>query len=94
MKNSIQAYIENGGEIEVKVTQDGENIRIIVKDKGCGMTKDIQDKIFKEVITTKGENGMGLGLYVSYAIVKGNLGGDMRFESEEGNGTEVYVVVK
>lgn len=93
LRNSIQAYDENGGEIDVKVTQDGENINITVKDNGCGIPKEVQDKIFKEVVTTKGENGMGLGLYVAYAMVKGKLGGSMWVESEEGKGTEVCVVV-
>lgn len=58
----------------------------MVVDNGCGIPKEIQDKIFKEIVTTKGKNGMGLGLYVSYAMVKEKPGGSFSFEWEGGKG--------
>jgi signal transduction histidine kinase len=44
------------------------------------------------MITTKGNNGTGLGLYISYAAIK-HFKGDMWFESEEGKGTSFYITV-
>lgn len=90
--NSIQAYGETGGEIEVKTETVDNNIRISVIDYGKGISKDIQEKIFKEVATDK-KNNLGMGLYICNAVVKGFFGGKMWFESEEGKGTKVCILI-
>ena len=46
------------------------------------MSDEIKDKLFKQMITTKGHNGSGLGLFMSYSTIKGNFQGDMNFTSE------------
>ena len=51
---------------------------------GCGMKKETQDKLFKEMITTKGKNGTGLGLYMSYSNIKAHFNGDVTVETEKG----------
>ena len=91
--NAIQAYDEQGGVINFRVVKEKNNVKFIIKDAGKGIPKEIQEKLFNQMITTKGKNGTGLGLYISYSTIKGKFGGDMWFESEEGNGTEFYVVV-
>ena len=53
----------------------------------------IQDKIFKEMVTTKGKNGTGLGLYMSYSTIKGKFNGDLSFISEEGVGTKFTITI-
>ena len=68
--------------IDLIITKKSGNIVISVIDHGCGMTKEIQNKLFKEMITTKGHNGSGLGLFMSYSTIKGNFQGDMNFTSE------------
>ncbi|MDP4267852.1 MAG: hybrid sensor histidine kinase/response regulator [Bacteroidota bacterium] len=93
ISNAIQAYDKDGGEIDFKVEHVGDNIKFTVRDHGKGMPKDVQDKLFKETITTKGKDGTGLGVYVSYSSIKGNFNGDMSFESEEGKGTTFYVSI-
>lgn len=90
--NSVQAYGENGGEIQVKAENIDNNIRISVVDYAEGISKDVQEKIFKEVVTNKKSN-LGLGLYICNAIVKGFLGGRMWFESEEGEGTTFFISI-
>jgi len=48
---------------------------------------------WNKMVTTKGKRGTGLGLYVSYSIVKGKFGGDLQFVSELGKGTVFYISI-
>jgi signal transduction histidine kinase len=92
--NSIQSYNSvPGGTIEFTIYQEGQNINFIIKDFGCGMPKEVQNKLFKEMITTKGKNGSGLGLYLSYSTIRGNFGGTITFTSELGLGTTFIVTI-
>ncbi len=43
--------------------------------------------------TTKGKNGTGLGLYMSYSTIRGKFNGEMTFESEEGKGTTFTITI-
>ena len=60
-----------------------------VADTGVGMTEDVRKRIFDPFFTTKGEEGTGLGLSVSYSIVKRH-GGEMRVESQPGRGHHLH----
>ena len=79
--------------IDLIISKKSDNIVISVLDHGCGMTKEIQNKLFKEMITTKGHNGSGLGLFMSYSTIKGNFQGDMSFTSEVGEGTTFNIML-
>ena len=57
------------------------------------MKKEVQDKLFKEMVTTKGKNGTGLGLFMSYSNIKAHFNGNITFESEEGNGTAFHIII-
>ena len=57
------------------------------------MPKKVQDKLFKEMITTKGKNGTGLGLFMSYSNIRAHFNGNMTFESEEGKGTRFDIAI-
>lgn len=92
--NAIQSY--NGKKdntIDLSVNLDGKNVVISVADRGCGMTKEVQDKLFKSMITTKGKNGTGLGMFMSYSTIKGHFNGDITFETEIGKGTKFNVII-
>ena len=92
--NAIQSY--NGKKdntINLSVNLDGKNVVISVADRGCGMTKEVQDKLFKSMITTKGKNGTGLGMFMSYSTIKGHFNGDITFETEIGKGTKFNVII-
>ena len=66
-------------------------IFISVKDNGNGIPKNIVDKIFQPFFTTKPTGqGTGLGLSLSYDIVKAH-GGEIRVETNEGEGSEFIV---
>jgi two-component system sensor histidine kinase HupT/HoxJ len=91
--NSIEAYEGKEGAIDFIITREDDMIQFIVKDYASGMTDDVKNKLFKEMITTKAKFGTGLGLYMSYSTICGRFGGKMWFESELGKGTAFYVQV-
>ena len=92
--NSINAYNGKRGEtIELIASKEGNNLIISVKDYGEGMTESVKKKLFKEMITTKGKNGTGLGLYMSYSTIKANFNGDITVESEKGKGTTFNIII-
>ena len=94
--NAIEAYEDKEGKIELTIEPCGLNpahTRISVRDYGPGIPESIKDKVLKEMITTKGRKGTGLGLYLSYITIKGKFGGDMWFESNTGQGTTIHISV-
>ena len=69
-------------------TEFGGKIEIKVRDNGPGISKKILDKIFQPFFTTKPTGqGTGLGLSLSYDIVKAH-GGELKVETKEGEGSE------
>lgn len=93
ISNSIQAYQGKGGIIEFTVIDKVGSLEFLIKDSGIGISEKIQTKLFKEIITTKGRKGTGLGLYISSAIVKGKFGGEIWFNSREGTGSIFGVAI-
>jgi signal transduction histidine kinase len=75
------------------IDKKDDNIVISVSDHGCGMSDEVKNKLFKEMITTKGHNGSGLGLFMSYSTIKGNFKGDIKFTSEVGKGTTFNIIL-
>ncbi len=102
--NAIQA-MPNGGQLTVRVFErhaappqevggaPGDYICVSVEDEGVGMTEDVRSRIFEPFFTTKdvGE-GTGLGLSVSYGIVREH-GGWLEAESEPDNGSTFTVYI-
>ena len=94
ISNSIQAYEGKPEQtIELNVSADENNAIISITDHASGIPKKIKNKLFKEMVTTKGKNGTGLGLYMSYSTIKAHFNGDMTFESEEGQGTTFTITI-
>ena len=92
--NAIQAYNgRKGEEIKVLAQKLDNNLIISVIDHGCGMTKEVQDKLFNTMITTKGKNGTGLGMFMSYSTIKGHFNGDITFETEINKGTTFNIIL-
>ena len=74
LKNAIDA-MPQGGNIDIILDDDNENIIIYVKDSGVGISTELLDKIFEPFYTTKGiGKGTGLGLATAYGIVKMHKG--------------------
>ena len=95
ISNSIQAY--NGKpeqSIDMIAWKNNNNkIVITIKDYGPGLPEVVKKKLFKEMITTKGKNGTGLGLYMSYSTIRAHFNGDITVESEEGKGTTFNIIL-
>ena len=94
ISNAIQIY--NGkpdNEINLILEQSGKNIIISVQDFGSGLPEEVQDKLFKEMITTKGKNGTGLGLFMSYSTIRANFNGNITFETKKGKGTTFHIIL-
>ena len=88
IQNAIQAYEgKPNGTIDLTITQKNNNIIMKIIDHASGIPEDVQEKLFTEMITTKGKNGSGLGLFMSYSTIKGTFNGDLSFQSKEGVGT-------
>ena len=70
-----------------------DTVEIVVSDNGYGIPKTILDKIFQPFFTTKptGE-GTGLGLSLSYDIIKAH-GGELKVETKEGDGTSFKIIL-
>ena len=90
LTNSIQA-IEEEGEIFIQTISSGIGIKIIIKDNGKGMTREVKEHIFEPFFTTKDVGqGMGLGLSISYGIIEQH-NGNIDVISEPGKGTEFII---
>lgn len=94
ISNSIQAYQGKPEQnIDLIVEKVDTNLVISIKDYASGISKKVKDKLFKEMVTTKGKNGTGLGLYMSYSTIKAHFNGDITVESEEGKGTTFRIIL-
>lgn len=91
--NAIQAYNGRGGPIRIEIEQLDGDARFSVSDEGEGISPETQKLLFREMTTTKGKYGTGLGLYMSYSTVKGMFRGNMWFETEPGSGTTFFIQI-
>lgn len=91
ISNAVQAMPEGGNLfISTRPGKDKDFIEISITDTGKGITPEFLPHIFDPFFTTKGEGGTGLGLSVSYGIIKNHKGG-IRVESEVGAGTAFII---
>ena len=87
--NGLDA-MTRGGQFIFRVSSDAEMVTVTAEDTGCGMSEDTRRKVLEPFFTTKGARGTGLGLSVSWGIVKRH-GGTIDIESRLGVGS-VFMV--
>jgi signal transduction histidine kinase len=77
--------------VEVSTKKEGNKVLVSVKDNGNGIPQKVMDKIFQPFFTTKPTGqGTGLGLSLSYDIVKAH-GGEIKVTTKEKEGTEFII---
>jgi signal transduction histidine kinase len=92
LSNAIK-FTPEGGRIMIQLTKDNESVKVMIRDNGIGMSNDTLQHIFEKFYQgdrSHSVEGNGLGLALVKRIVE-LCGGSISIESEEGNGTTVYV---
>lgn len=87
LTNALQAC-SAGDHLTIRTTRPpgGNDVELTIADTGKGIPPELQAHIFDPFFSTKGTAGTGLGLFVSYGIIK-NHQGTIKVDSEEGKGT-------
>jgi len=90
VRNGLQSVPESRKAcIDIRMEVGQEQVEVAVKDNGKGIPEEIRDKLFRPNFTTK-SGGMGMGLAISYNIVR-SMGGEISYETNQGQGTTFYV---
>lgn len=93
LDNAIR-YTSGAGDIIIKISREGPNLRWGIKDNGVGINSEQQKHIFQKFFRStevKNEqvNGSGLGLYIAKQIIEAS-GGKINFSSQEGQGSQFW----
>ena len=75
-----------GGEIITRFCLSEGGLRCTVEDRGTGISPDVKDRLFRQMITNKGTLGTGLGVYISNTVIKAKFGGRMWADDNPGGG--------
>jgi signal transduction histidine kinase/CheY-like chemotaxis protein len=89
--NAIDAMPE-GGTLSLTTSTVRDSVVITISDTGVGMYPEVRSKIFDPFFTTKGKAGLGLGLAVSFGIIRRH-GGNIDVDSHYGRGTEFRITL-
>ena len=87
--NAVDA-MPQGGILTLAAEDNREAVEISVRDTGTGMNEEVRLRIFDPFFTTKDKSGMGLGLAVSYGIIRRHEGA-VEVDSEVGRGTSFRI---
>jgi len=89
--NAVDA-IESEGTITFRTWTRDDWVCVEISDTGTGMSEEVKRRVFEPFFSTKQNGGTGLGMSISYGIVK-RLGGDIETESTEGKGTTFTITL-
>lgn len=89
--NAIDAMPE-GGTLSLTTRTVDDSVMIKIVDTGVGMYPEVRSRIFDPFFTTKGKAGLGLGLAVSFGIIRRH-GGNIEVDSQYGKGTEFRITL-
>lgn len=87
--NAVDA-MPDGGQLTLGAYDSDESVVIMIADTGSGMSPEVKSRIFDPFFTTKGKAGMGLGLAVSFGIIRRHEG-SVQVDSELGMGTKFMI---
>ncbi len=77
---------QGGGVITARFAMADTGLRLTVEDRGTGISSDVKDRLFRQMITNKGAQGTGLGVYISNTVIKAKFGGSMWADDRDGGG--------
>lgn len=78
--------------VKILIEENGNDTVVELIDNGGGIKKEMLNRLFSPYATTKGENGTGLGLYISKIILKEKFNGDL-FIEDIGNGVKATIII-
>lgn len=85
------AAVQDGGVVTICTCDNGETVSVSVQDNGCGMSEETLRRFCEPFFSTKQKgHGTGLGMFITYGIIK-RLGGQIEAKSKEGQGTTITV---
>lgn len=91
--NAQQAMEPDGGTVDIATYFDDDNVYISVSDTGPGISEEVVEKIFEPFFTTKAAGeGTGLGLSVTYGIIRDHKG-DIRVERADSGGARFVIAL-
>jgi signal transduction histidine kinase len=83
---NAQDAMPDGGELRISTREENRSVFVDIMDTGQGISEEIVDRIFEPFFTTKKIKGSGLGLSISYGIIRAHSG-DISVKSRKGEGT-------
>jgi len=89
--DALESVEDRPRDLTVQSEMSGGNVRLSVKDNGCGMDRDTINRAFEAFFTTKSK-GTGLGLSLCYSIVTEH-GGTIEIDSSPGVGTRMQILL-
>ncbi|MCM0755784.1 ATP-binding protein [Desulfovibrio aminophilus] len=91
--NNALFAVADGGHIRVVTADLDEHfVAVSIQDDGCGMCEETVKHMFEPFFTTKKDKGTGLGMSITYGIVK-RLGGEIQVSSKQGEGTTITILL-
>jgi two-component system, sporulation sensor kinase B len=80
----------DGGELTVQTFLTGHTVHILISDNGIGMTEEQINRLGEPYYTTKGQQGTGLGMMVTFSIIRA-MKGKVEIKSQVGKGTTFHM---
>lgn len=92
LNNALAAVNDGGRIILASRDADDQYIAVSVEDNGCGMSDETRKHMFEPFFSTKKEKGTGLGMSITYGIIK-RLGGEIEVKSKLNEGTTITILL-
>lgn len=92
LNNAEQAIEDGVGVIKINTARLDAGIKVRIQDNGCGIPPENMKRVLEPFFSTKAVKGTGLGLAVSYGIIK-HHGGEIEVESQLGNGSSFTITL-